>query len=299
MVTKTNQVVGLDEMASFGVASYNIQYSLGADRRYDLKRCIDAVRDADIICLQEIDRNWRRTNMADQFAEVQAMLPDRYCAFGPSLDVNASVKTSDGFVENRRRQSGQMTVSRFPIASSRSIQLPKDDTKDAMNSWCAALETVILTPDNPVRVVNLHLTDVSESNRVSQISALLGICERATTEGGAWNGKEWDEASREHWQLNDPVPPMPAEMILAGDFNDESDSRTIDIMRRAQFRDTWRPGPNAGAGVTFKTNPEQGTYRDMRIDFIFVSPQFKIVDSSIDESTGASDHQPVWSTLRI
>ena len=286
-------------MASFKIVSFNIQYSLGADNLYDLKRCINVVRDADIICLQEIDRNWRRTGMADQFAEVQALLPDRYCVFGPSLDVDASDRKSDGSVENRRRQSGQMTISRFPIASSRAIHLPKDDTGDAMNSWSAALETVIMTPEKPVRIINLHLTDISETNRVSQISALIKHCENATIEGGAWNGKEWDETSREHWQLNDPVPPMPAEMIFTGDFNDEPNSRTYEIMLRAKFRDTWQPNKNSGTGVTFKTNPEQGTDRDMRIDFIFVSPQFEIVESNIDEETGASDHQPVWAKLSI
>lgn len=286
-------------MASFTIVSYNIQYSLGADNRYNMRRCIDAVRDADIICLQEIDRNWRRTNMADQFAEIQALLPDRYCVFGPSLDVDASAINPDGSIVNRRRQSGQMTISRFPIASSRSNHLPKDDTGDSMNSWCAALETVIMTPDKPVRVLNLHLTDISESNRVSQISALIKHCESATTEGGAWNGKEWDDASREHWQLNDPAPPMPNEMIFVGDFNDEPNSRTLAIMRHAQFRDTWQPNTNSGTGVTFKTNPEQGTDRDMRIDFIFVSQQFEIVKSQIDETSGASDHQPVWATLRV
>jgi endonuclease/exonuclease/phosphatase family metal-dependent hydrolase len=286
-------------MASFKIVSFNIQYSLGADNKYDMRRCIDVVRDADIICLQEIDRNWRRTNMVDQFAEVQALLPDRYCAFGPSLDVDASARKSDGSVENRRRQSGQMTISRFPIASSRAIHLPKDDTGDAMNSWSAALETVIMTPEKPVRIINLHLTDISETNRVSQISALIKHCENATIEGGAWNGKEWDEASREHWQLNDPVPPMPAEMIFTGDFNDEPNSRVVELMHQAQFHDAWQPNENSGTGVTFKTNPEQGTDHDLRIDFIFVSPHFEVIDSHIDELTGASDHQPVWATLRV
>ena len=286
-------------MASFKIVSYNIQYSLGADNKYDMRRCIDVVRDADIICLQEIDRNWRRTGMADQFAEVQALLPDRYCVFGPSLDVDASAINPDGSVENRRRQSGQMTISRFPIASSRAIHLPKDDTGDAMNSWSAALETVIMTPEKPVRIINLHLTDISETNRVSQISALIKHCENATIEGGAWNGKEWDEASREHWQLNDPVPPMPAEMIFTGDFNDEPNSRVVELMHQAQFRDAWQPNENSGTGVTFKTNPEQGTDHDLRIDFIFVSPHFEVIDSHIDELTGASDHQPVWATLRV
>ena len=286
-------------MASFKIVSFNIQYSLGADNKYDMRRCIDVVRDADIICLQEIDRNWRRTNMVDQFAEVQALLPDRYCAFGPSLDVDASARKSDGSVENRRRQSGHMTISRFPIASSRAIHLPKDDTGDAMNSWSAALETVIMTPEKPVRVINLHLTDISETNRVSQISALVKHCENATIEVGDWNGKEWDETSREHWQLNDPVPPMPAEMIFTGDFNDEPNSRVVELMHQAQFRDAWQPNENSGTGVTFKTNPEQGTDHDLRIDFIFVSPHFEVIDSLIDESTGASDHQPVWATLRV
>ena len=237
--------------------------------------------------------------MEDQVAQIQALLPDRYFAFGPSLDVDASAINPNGSVDNRRRQSGQMTISRFPIASSRAIQLPKEDTGELMNSWSAALETVILTPERPVRVINLHLTDVSETNRVSQISALIKHCENATIEGGAWNGKEWDEASREHWQLNDPVPTMPPEMIFAGDFNDEPQSRTYEILRRANLRDTWQPSSNSGVGVTFKTNPEQGTDRDMRIDFIFVSPQIEIIDSHIDETIDASDHQPVWATVRI
>lgn len=285
-------------MDTFSIVTYNIQYSLGADNRYNLRRCVDAVRDADIICLQEIDRNWRRTQMADQFAEVQALLPDRYCVFGSSLDVDASAPRSDGSIDNRRRQSGQMTISKHPIASSRAIHLPKEDTGDGMNMWCAAIESVILTPAEPVRVINLHLTDVSEANRVAQITALIKHCENAPLEGGAWNGKEWDEDSREHWQLNDPVPPMPVEIIFTGDFNDEPGSRVIELMRGAQFRDTWQPNSKFGSGVTFKTNPEQGTDRDMRIDYVFISPHFDIVNSHIDEATGASDHQPVWATLR-
>jgi endonuclease/exonuclease/phosphatase family metal-dependent hydrolase len=279
------------------VVSYNIQYSLGADNRYDLARCIAVVRDAEIICLQEIDRNWRRTKMADQFIEIQTLLPERYCVFGPSLDVDASAVGPDGSIDNRRRQSGQMTISKYPIASARVIHLPKDDTGEKMNSWCAALETVILTPHKPIRVINLHLTDISEPNRVSQISALIKHCQNAPTEGGAWNGKEWDEMSREHWQLNDPAPPMPVEVIITGDFNDEPNSRTIELMRQAKYFDTWQPTPQSGSGVTFKTNPEQGTDRDMRIDFIFASPHFLVASSHIDEDTGASDHQPVWATL--
>ncbi|MFM8836462.1 MAG: endonuclease/exonuclease/phosphatase family protein [Actinomycetota bacterium] len=285
-------------MSSISIASFNIQYSLGADNKYDLKRSIDTVRDADIICLQEIDRNWRRTNMADQFAEIQALLPDRYAVFGPWLDVDASAVNPDGSIKNRRRQGGQMTISRYPIASSRVIHLPKLDTGPTMNMWSAFVESVVLTP-TPVRVINLHLSDSSESSRIDEISYLIEQCNSATLEGGAWNGEAWDAESMEHWQLNDPVPPMPEAVILAGDFNAEPDSPVIEKVINAGFRDTWRPEGAASPGVTFKTNPDQGTYSDMRIDFIFVSTHFDVVDSSIDEKTGASDHQPVWASLKV
>ena len=286
-------------MSLLSVASYNIQYSLGADNRYDLARSIEPIRKADIICLQEIDRNWRRTNMADQFAEIQQLLPDRYCVFGPSIDVDASAISTDGTVINRRRQGGQMIASRFPIVSSRVIHMPKDDTGINMNMWSVALEAVIATPERQIRVINLHLTDVTETNRITQIESLLKQCAAATIEGGAWNGDEGDDEYREHWQMNDTVPQMPQEIILTGDFNDEPESHVIKLVSIAGFRDTWSlTAETAASTATFKKNPEQGTDRDLRIDFVFVSPHFETVSAYIDGVTDASDHQPVWATLR-
>jgi endonuclease/exonuclease/phosphatase family metal-dependent hydrolase len=289
----------LSNMSLLSVVSYNIQYSLGADNRYDLARAIEPIRKADIICLQEIDRNWRRTNMADQFAEIQQLLPDRYCVFGPSIDVDASAIGADGTVINRRRQGGQMIASRYPIVSSRVIHMPKDDTGINMNMWSVALEAVIATPEKQIRVINLHLTDVTETNRITQIESLLKQCAVATIEGGAWNGDEGDDEYREHWQMNDTVPQMPKEIILTGDFNDEPESHVIKLVANAGFRDTWSLSPaTAGSTATFKKNPEQGTDRDLRIDFVFVSPHFETVAAYIDGTTDASDHQPVWATLR-
>jgi endonuclease/exonuclease/phosphatase family metal-dependent hydrolase len=286
-------------MSLLSVVSYNIQYSLGPDNRYDLPRAIEPIRNADIICLQEIDRNWRRTNMADQFAEIQQLLPDRYCVFGPSIDVDASAISTDGTVINRRRQGGQMIASRYPIVSSRVIHMPKDDTGINMNMWSVALEAVIATPGRQIRVINLHLTDVTETNRITQIESLLKQCAVATIEGGAWNGDEGDDEYREHWQMNDTVPQMPEEIILTGDFNDEPESHVIKLVANAGFRDTWSLSPTtAESTATFKKNPEQGTDRDLRIDFVFVSPHFETVAGYIDGATDASDHQPVWATLR-
>jgi len=40
------------------LVSYNIQYGFGADGVYDLARIANVVKGADIVALQEVERNW-------------------------------------------------------------------------------------------------------------------------------------------------------------------------------------------------------------------------------------------------
>jgi endonuclease/exonuclease/phosphatase family metal-dependent hydrolase len=287
-------------MVAIRVVTFNIQYSLGADEQFDLTRHVPAVRDADIICLQEVERNWRRSNMEDQPARIEQLFPDRHCVYAPVLDVDASSVDADGTVRNRRRQFGQMTLSRWPILSSRVIHLPKIDTGELANSWAGAHEAVVGTPDGPLRVINVHLTDITETNRMTQVWALVRHLALAPVEGGAWNGTESDPVSAEHWQFDDPAPPMPEAAIVLGDFNDEPDTAVLDVMRRAGYRDTWTPETARTPGwVTFKTNPSQGTFHDMRIDFVLANSRLEVLDAEIDVHCDASDHQPVWATVAL
>jgi endonuclease/exonuclease/phosphatase family metal-dependent hydrolase len=287
-------------MQGLTLVSYNIQYSLGADERYDLARSVEAVRDADVICLQEVERNWRRTGMSDQPAQIAALLPDRHWAFAPILDVDASQVAADGIVVNRRRQFGQMVLSRWPILSTRVVHLPKVDTGDAANAWCGAQENVIATPDGPLRVVNVHLTDITETNRMTQVWALVRLLHEAPVEGGAWNGIEADLEAHDHWQFDDPAPPMPIAAVVAGDFNDEPHSAVLEVMYRAGYSDTWSPATVSTPGaVTFKTNPAQGTFDDMRIDFVLANDHVHTIDAHIDVECDGSDHQPVWATVQL
>ena len=83
------------------LVTYNIQYSKGKDGRYDLGRIVDALDGADVIALQEVERNWPRTGMADQAAELAALLPAYYWVYGPGFDMDASVVSSDGAVPSR------------------------------------------------------------------------------------------------------------------------------------------------------------------------------------------------------
>ncbi len=87
------------------LVGYKIQYSRGRDGRYDLARVACVVDGADIIALQEVERFWPRTGMADQSAELSALLPGYYWVYGPGFDIDAST-AQGGVVENRRRQFG-------------------------------------------------------------------------------------------------------------------------------------------------------------------------------------------------
>ena len=43
------------------LVGYNTQFSKGKDGRIDIDRVASAIKDADIVALQEVERHWRRT----------------------------------------------------------------------------------------------------------------------------------------------------------------------------------------------------------------------------------------------
>ena len=105
--------------------TYNIQYGLGRDGRYDLERTARVVEGADVIALQEVERFWKRSGNLDQVAGLVECLPDYHWVYAPGLDMDASYRDEDGRLVSRRRQFGSMVMSRTPILSSRSFPLPK------------------------------------------------------------------------------------------------------------------------------------------------------------------------------
>ncbi|TGR63713.1 EEP domain-containing protein, partial [Mesorhizobium sp. M2D.F.Ca.ET.223.01.1.1] len=70
------------------IVTYNIQYGIGLDGRYDVGRIADAVRGADVIALQEVTRNNPRNGGRDMVAEICGALPDYFAAYGSNFEVN-------------------------------------------------------------------------------------------------------------------------------------------------------------------------------------------------------------------
>ena len=54
--------------------SYNVQYGIGLDDRFDLPRIASSIHGADIIALQEVTRNFHRNGHVDMVAELRTLL---------------------------------------------------------------------------------------------------------------------------------------------------------------------------------------------------------------------------------
>jgi endonuclease/exonuclease/phosphatase family metal-dependent hydrolase len=286
------------------LVTYNIQYGLGKDKRYDLARIAREIGDADIIALQEVEIHWERSGCVDSTAVLGAALPEHHWVYGANLDIDASYRDESGRLVNRRRQFGTMILSRLPIVSSRNHLLPKYGTLTQHSIQQGALEAVIVTERaGPVRIYSLHLSHLSAATRLPQVEALLAIHTRAPSEGGAWCGGHPEPGAG--W-IEGEMPPMPAEAILLGDFNFEWNGPEYDrivgpvsarygrLNRLTGFVDAWVA---AGHGEEEGATIGAGT----RIDYCFVSAALglRVKSARIDNAAVGSDHQPLWVEMDI
>jgi len=283
------------------IVTYNIQYGLGKDARYDLRRIASEVAGADVIALQEVERHWERSGDVDQPAALAAHLPDYHWVYGANLDMDASHRDGAGQLVHRRRQFGTMILSRTPIQSTRNHLLPKYGTLVQHSIQQGALEGVIAAGGRALRVYSLHLSHLSPQTRLPQVDALLDIHARAPGEGGAWCGGHPDPAAG--WTQGE-MPSMPAEAILLGDFNFTCDSSEYEriagprsarygrLNRLTGFVDAWVAATGSEEG-----GPTIGDGR--RIDFCFVSASLagNVRAARVDAAAQGSDHQPLWVDL--
>jgi len=281
------------------VVTYNIQYGLGKNNRYDLARIAREIEDADVIALQEVERHWQRSGCIDSPAVLGTRLPEHQWVYGANLDMDAGYRDAEGRLVNRRRQFGTMILSRLPIVSSRNHMLPKYGTLTQHSIQQGALEAVIVTERaGPVRIYSIHLSHLSAATRLPQVEALLDIHTRAPSEGGAWCGGHPEPEAG--WTEGE-MPPMPANAILMGDFNftwrtEEYDrivgprsERHGRLNRLTGFVDAWvAAGHPEDVGATADNGK--------RIDFCFVSAALasRVQAARIDANASGSDHQPLW-----
>jgi endonuclease/exonuclease/phosphatase family metal-dependent hydrolase len=284
------------------IVSYNIQYGIGLDGKYDVGRIADAVRGADVIALQEVTRNNPRNGDRDMVAEIGEALPDYFAAYGSNFEVNIGSRLENGRAISTSFQLGNMVLSKTPIHLSRNLLLPRSRSLETMNFQRGALEALIETPLGFIRFYSTHLDHRSPVERQGQIRFLRQRLLNYALEGGGLSGIP---------EIGLPDLPYPEAFIVMGDFNMLPGSPeyvelagrpdhefgmpltadlAVDVAQRLAVADliTWvdpdRPGDKS---------------RHKCIDYIFTSASLAKSLQRLwsDRDAVGSDHLPLWAEL--
>jgi len=137
--------------------SYNIHKGIGGrDRRYDLDRIWRVIREEepDLVCLQEVAQNARRTHHHDQ----PLMLAERLAAAAHLFQMN---------VRYREGGYGNLVLSRWPFHRRHQVSLRLGRRKPR-----GAQMVVVETAEGPLHLSNVHL-GLAEKERHWQVNHLL------------------------------------------------------------------------------------------------------------------------------
>jgi len=290
------------------IVTYNTQFGQGRDGKVDLSRIVDAVKGADVIALQEVDRFWTRSEMADQVDVLVNAFPGYDHAFGAGVDQATGRIGADG--RPQRRQFGNLFLSREPIQYSRHHLLPKSASIGPLSIQRSALECAVEFSGPPIRFVNTHLTHLCSETRVPQVRELLRIHKEAPDQGLPVCGVVEVNPLRDggdYWAeglMSEEVSPN---AIMLGDFNCTPDAPEYELItgplspyggrvtHPLGFVDAWvYAGGDPDGGFTSDVKEEPA-----RLDYAFVTAGLRerISRCWVDDSAQGSDHQPVWLEL--
>lgn len=246
------------------------------DRGLRLSEITDflASQQADLVTLQEVDLNARRTNRRNVAEELARKLGMNYVWGREFEELTQGSSSSPAF-------HGQATLCRWRLENPRVIRfrrqsgfwrprwfLPRTEPSQERLGGRIALVTEVGMVGRAFTVYNLHLESRGNDNlRLSQLEEAL------------------DNAARY-------VRRVPA--LLAGDLNfDISERHTAALIRQTGFR-------NVFGESRFPTRPAHSMFGNPRsIDWALVSGPVETTLSEVHAAVNASDHYPISFTLRF
>jgi endonuclease/exonuclease/phosphatase family metal-dependent hydrolase len=250
------------------LVTFNTHHGVGSDDRHDLPRLAKLLAsvDADVICLQEVDRHFGdRSEHVDQALLLSRAL-DMQLAWGPAID---QPRVPRGHHDGAHRQYGNALLSRLPILVSDVHRLPGGGEPRV------ALRTMVELDGGALWVTTTHLTTRSAEERAAQVATLAGL----------------------------QTEPMETGVIV-GDFNTAPDAPELAPLQQ-RFTDAWQLAQARGdqAGWRFwsrdegNTHPARSPHR--RIDQVWVSAGVTVAGAHVLDAEGASDHLPLVVDLEV
>jgi endonuclease/exonuclease/phosphatase family metal-dependent hydrolase len=246
------------------LVTFNTHHGVGEDQRHDLPRLAKVLQgvDADVVCLQEVDRYFGdRSDDVDQALLLSRAL-DMQLAWGPAIDEPRPGDRPD-------RQYGNAVLSRLPILVSDVHPLP------GAGEPRTALRTMIELDGGALWVTTTHLSTGSADRRAEQAAVLAGLYEESMETGvvvGDFNTR-----------------PDAAELAPLRE-------RFTDAWELARERED-RAGRRFWHRAEGSTHPAHGPHR--RIDQVWVSSGVAVAGARVLDAAGASDHLPLVVDLEV
>lgn len=224
-----------DAAPGLRVVTFNLKWGRRVDRAAALFQRPGPLRDADLVVLQEMDRDGTE-RLARELGYGYVYVPS---AVHPVA----------------KQDFGVALLSPWPLQEPRKLLLPHQNRFRKL-SRSAAVAT-LLTPLGPVRVYGIHFESPA----------------------GAWGGVRRDQARA---VLADAAS-WPGSIVVAGDFNGRVGAREL-----------------AHAGFEWPTEAVTNTAGPFDFDHILargLCPRGPGASGAADDTTDASDHDPVWAVL--
>lgn len=161
------------------VMSYNIKYGspLGSSTP-DLAAIANAIikSKADIVFLQEVDKNTTRSKKEDQLAILSKKtdLPSYYYA---------------GAIDYQGGQTGIGVLSRYTLSNSKTFKLPRIELENQYVSYRVLITANITVNDTKIIIANTHLALTQENRdlQIPEINNILNSMNHPTILGGDFN----------------------------------------------------------------------------------------------------------------
>jgi len=278
--------------------TWNIQWCRGCDGRVEPARIARTARDIadfDVLCLQEVACNFPDlpgSSGEDQFEVLARLFPEYTLVRGVAIDALAP--------GGGRREFGNAIVTRLPVLQVLRHLLPRPADPEVPSMQRVALEAVLDLRTGPLRVTTTHLEYYSAKQRAAQVERLRGL-QREAAEHAAFPPRD-----KEHGPFRNA--PRPASAILTADFNFPPEDSSYEALQVPlgrdvpAYRDAWRiHRPSEAHAPTLGIHDKvQWPGPAIACDFIFVTEDIadRVEDIAVNQTTDASDHQPVLLVLR-
>lgn len=243
------------------VVSYNIHRAIGVDRRFRLERIIEIIRNysPDVALLQEVDDGAPRSNHLNLAVEIAQALGFEHIAVGHNVRL-------------RQGRYGNATLSRYPIARERNIDLTISWRKPrGCQHTTLHVEKPNATP-REIDIFNMHL-GLSASERAKQVGILV--------------------RSSEFANVGDQKP-----CLVGGDMNDWRNALGPMFTEILGFKcATARKSSTNGCIRTYPSFSPTGG-----LDKLYVRGPIRVLDARpcrLSVSRVASDHLPIIVDLQF